>query len=104
MASRRYESGHSQPKQQLFTNAIWRSSLCGYAAQSYQEAAWLTTQFGSNSSNDKDLQFAPWFLMNPNLTKYDAIGAQVWLDMAGKNYTSNRPERFPDHHEHVVGE
>jgi hypothetical protein len=57
-----------------------------------------------SGTNYKDLQCALWFLMNPNLTKYDTAGAPVWLDMDGKDYTSNRPERFPDHHEHVVGE
>jgi hypothetical protein len=62
------------------------SLVYGNAAQTYQEAAWLTTQFGSNSSNYQDLQYALWFLMNPNLTKYD--GAQAWLDMAGTDYTS----------------
>jgi hypothetical protein len=54
--------------------------------RTYQEAAWLTTQFGSNSSNYRDLRYALWFLMNPNLTKYD--GAQAWLDLAGTDYTS----------------
>jgi hypothetical protein len=62
------------------------SLVYGNAAQTYQEAAWLTTQFGSNSSNYQDLQYALWFLMNPNLTKYD--GAQAWLDMAGTDYTA----------------
>jgi hypothetical protein len=33
-----------------------------------------------SGTNDKDLQYALWFLMNPNLTKYDTAGAQVWLD------------------------
>ena len=70
------------------------SLVYGNAAQTYQEAAWLTTQFGSNSSNYKDLQYALWFLMNPNLTKYDTAGAQVWLDMAGKDYTSIDPNDF----------
>jgi len=70
------------------------SLVYGNAAQSYREAAWLTTQFGSNSSNYKDLQYALWFLMNPNLAKYDTAGAQVWLDMAGKDYTSIDPNDF----------
>jgi hypothetical protein len=68
------------------------SLVYGNAAQTYQEAAWLTTQFGSNSSNYQDLQYALWFLMNPNLTKYD--GAQAWLDMAGTDYTSIDPKDF----------
>jgi hypothetical protein len=70
------------------------SLVYGNAVQTYQEAAWLTTQFGSNSSNYKDLQYALWFLMNPNLTKYDTAGAQVWLDMAGKDYASIDPNDF----------
>jgi hypothetical protein len=40
------------------------SLVYGNAAQTYQESAWLTTQFGSDSSNYKDLQYALWFLMN----------------------------------------
>ncbi|HEY1469189.1 MAG TPA: hypothetical protein VGF61_09090 [Candidatus Acidoferrum sp.] len=67
------------------------SLVYGNAAQTYREAAWLTTQFGSNSSNYKDLQYALWFLMNPNLTKYDTAGAQAWLDMASADYTSIDP-------------
>lgn len=59
------------------------------AAQTCQETAWLTTQFGSNASNYTDLQYALWFLMNPNLTKYDTAGAQAWLDMAGADYSSS---------------
>jgi hypothetical protein len=35
-----------------------------------------------------------WFLMNPNLAKYPTAGAQVWLDMAGKDYTSIDPNDF----------
>jgi len=70
------------------------SLVYGNAAQVYQEAAWLTSQFGSNSSNYKDLQYALWFLMNPNLTKYDTAGAQLWLDMAGKDYKSIDPNDF----------
>jgi hypothetical protein len=73
---------------------VTSSLVYGNAAQVYQEAAWLTTQFGSNSSNYKDLQYALWFLMNPNLTKYDTAGAQVWLDMAGADYTSIDPNNF----------
>jgi hypothetical protein len=38
--------------------------------------------------------YALWFLMNPNLTKYDTAGAQVWLDMAGKDYASIDPNDF----------
>jgi hypothetical protein len=70
------------------------SLVYGNAAQTYHEAAWLTTQFGSNSSNYQDLQYALWFLMNPNLTKYDTAGAQAWLDMAGTDYTSVDPKDF----------
>lgn len=70
------------------------SLVYGNAAQSYQEAAWLTTQFGSNSSNYQDLQYALWFLMNPNPTKYHTAGAQAWLDMAGSDYTSIDPKDF----------
>jgi hypothetical protein len=70
------------------------SLVYGNAAQTYREAAWLTTQFGSNSSNYKDLQYALWFLMNPNLTKYDTAGAQAWLDMASADYTSIDPNDF----------
>lgn len=32
--------------------------------------------------------------MNPNLAKYQTAGAQVWLDMAGKDYTSIDPNDF----------
>jgi hypothetical protein len=71
------------------------SLVYGSAAQTYyQEGGWLTTQFGSNSSNYQDLQYALWFLMNPNLTKYDTAGAQAWLDMAGTGYTSIDPKDF----------
>jgi hypothetical protein len=70
------------------------SLVYGNAAHAYQEAAWLTTQFGSNSSNYTDLQYTLSFLMNPNLTKYDTAGAQVWLGMAGKDYRSIDPNDF----------
>ena len=66
----------------------------GNAAQTYLEAAWLTTQFGSNSSHYLDLQYALWFLMNPNLTKYDTAGAQVWLNLAAQDYSSIDPDNF----------
>ena len=73
---------------------VTSSLVYNNAAQTYQEAAWLTTQFGSNTSNYKDLQYALWFLMNPNLTKYDTAAAQSWLDMAGADYTSIDPNNF----------
>ena len=73
---------------------VTSSLVYNNAAQTYREAAWLTTQFGSNTSNYKDLQYALWFLMNPNLTKYDTAAAQSWLDMAGADYTAIDPNDF----------
>ncbi len=70
------------------------SLVSGNAAQTYQEAAWLTTQFGSDTSSYVDLQYALWFLMNPNLTKYDTAGAQGWLDMAAQDYGSIDTSNF----------
>jgi hypothetical protein len=79
------------------------SLVYGNAAQTYWEAAWLTTQFGSNVSNYMDLQYALWFLMNPNtldpnLAKYDTAAAQGWLGMAAfaynNHYSSIDPNGF----------
>jgi hypothetical protein len=67
------------------------SAVFGNAAQTYQEAVWLTTQFALYPSSFVDLQYALWYLMNPSttdptLTKYDTQAAQGWLNKAQAGY------------------
>ena len=72
---------------------VTSSQVYSNAAQAYWEAAWLTTQFGSDPSKYIDLQYALWYLMqkgttNPNLAKYDTAGAQAALDTAAYEYNN----------------
>ncbi|MGA2605839.1 MAG: PEP-CTERM sorting domain-containing protein [Terriglobia bacterium] len=67
----------------------------------YEEAAWLVTQFASNSSDYVTLQHALWDLMTPgaeptNFTNGDVDGISVatWLQDANNHYGSINPADF----------
>jgi len=70
------------------------SLVFGDPGVAYQEGAWLSTQFAANPGSYVDLQYALWFLMNPNLTNYDTAGAQGWLNLAALNYGSIDASNF----------
>jgi hypothetical protein len=60
----------------------------------YAEAAWLTTQFASHSSDYVSLQYALWDLMNPGSEPTSYGNVQYWLDLAAANYASIDPSQF----------
>ncbi len=70
------------------------SPVAASAGILYAEAAWLTTQFGSNSSDYVSLQHALWDLMNPGSEPTSYGNVQHWLDLAAANYGSIDPSQF----------
>jgi hypothetical protein len=60
----------------------------------YEEAAWLTTQFASNSGDLVSLQYALWDIMNPNSEPTSYGDVKHWLNLAQKNYGSIDPYNF----------
>lgn len=60
----------------------------------YEEAAWLTTQFASHTSDYVSLQYALWDLMNPGSEPTSYGDVQNWLDLAAKNYKTIDPSAF----------
>ncbi|MCL4522311.1 MAG: PEP-CTERM sorting domain-containing protein [Acidobacteria bacterium] len=53
----------------------------------YQQAAWLISQFPTNSSDYVNLQYALWNLFNPSLAP-DSSGSNAWLALAAANFSS----------------
>jgi len=70
------------------------SPVAANAGILYAEAAWLTTQFASNSSDYVSLQYALWDLMNPGSEPTSYGNVQHWLDLAAANYGSIDPSQF----------
>jgi len=70
------------------------SPVAANAGILYAEAAWLTTQFASNSSDYVSLQYALWDLMNPGSEPTSYGNVQHWLDLAAVNYGSIDPSQF----------
>ncbi len=70
------------------------SPVAASAGILYAEAAWLTTQFASNSSDYVSLQYALWDLMNPGSEPTSYGNVQHWLDLAAANYGSIDPSQF----------
>jgi hypothetical protein len=60
--------------------------------QLYEMSAWLTTQFGSNVSNNGNIQDTIWDLFNPNAGDPNVhppqAGSNAWLFAAEQNYGS----------------
>src|SRR6266850_7609548 len=70
------------------------SPVAASAAVLYAEAAWLTTQFASHSSDYVSLQYALWDLMNPGSEPTSYGNVQHWLDLAAANYGFIDPSQF----------
>jgi hypothetical protein len=61
------------------------------AQKLYWEAAWLTTQYASNTDAYADIQATIWQLFVPTAP---APGSNKWLNLAAANYTSIDPKNF----------
>lgn len=70
------------------------SPVAANALVLYSEAAWLTTQFASHSSDLVSLQYALWDLMNPGSEPTSYGDVQNWLNLAAANYGSINPGQF----------
>jgi PEP-CTERM motif len=71
-----------------YGNASIAPTTAANAAMLYAEAAWLTTQFGSHTSDYVSLQYALWDLMNPGSEPTSYGNVQYWLNQAAANYGS----------------
>jgi hypothetical protein len=60
----------------------------------YEEAAWLTLQFASNSGDLVSLQYALWDIMNPGARGVGNPDVQNWLTMASLYYGTIDPSQF----------
>ena len=70
------------------------SAVLGNPAMAYEEAAWLTMQFGSNPGDLVNLQYALWDIMNPGVRGNGNADVQNWLLMASQNYGSVNLNNF----------
>lgn len=66
------------------------NKVYSYAPLAYQEAAWLVSQFASNSNDLVSLQYALWDIMNPGSEPTTYGDVSTWLYKAGlaSNYSS----------------
>ena len=62
----------------------------------YQEAAWLVSQFATNTNDLVSLQYALWDIMNPGSEPTSYGDVSTWLYEAGlaSNYSSINPYSF----------
>lgn len=76
----------------IYTN----TSLAYYnnPALAYEEAAWLVTQFASNTGDLVNLQYALWDIMNPGNPAYYNSDVNGWLQLASENYNQINPYNF----------